>query len=375
MAGIYIHIPFCKQACHYCDFHFSTNQSYKQETVDAICKELQLQVKYLEQEHIETIYFGGGTPSLLSTGQLAQILDQIYSNFKIDDYCEITLEGNPDDLSLDYLRSIRKLGINRLSIGIQSFNDVVLTFLNRAHNSSQSIKVVHDGRHAGFENISIDLIYSIPNPYTQNWLEDLDEIVKLNPEHISAYALTIEEKTVFGNRHKKGTFTKMAEEDQAHQFELLISKLQKHGYEQYEISNFCRDEMYSKHNSNYWRRVKYLGIGPSAHSYNGISRQYNVSNNARYLKALKNGSPFFEKDTLTDQDKVNEYFMTSLRTKWGCDLGFINEKYGVDVFKSKSKYLQKMVESKFIQVDGSVVFLTTQGKLIADKITEDFFIL
>lgn len=279
MAGIYIHIPFCKQACHYCDFHFSTSQQTRVDLIRSITKEIELQKDYLEGEIVQTIYVGGGTPSLLEAHELLSILDTIRSFFPIIPNPEITLEANPDDLTISKLKDLSRLGINRLSIGIQSFHAEFLTFLNRSHDSVTAIECVWHAREIGFKNISIDLIYAIPSESDFQWSEDIRQAIALQPDHISCYALTIEEKTVFGRWAATGKFKATDDDTAARHLEILMTELELAGFDHYEISNFARQGFHAKHNSNYWRQEKYLGVGPSAHSYNGNSRQFNISNN------------------------------------------------------------------------------------------------
>lgn len=374
MAGIYLHIPFCKQACHYCDFHFSTNLSRKNDMVRAIASELALQKNYLLGENISSIYFGGGTPSLLDREELSLIFEAIHGNFTVDTAAEITLEANPDDLSAENLAAFSTSGINRLSIGIQTFNADQLKFLNRAHNADQARNCVILAKEAGFKNISIDLIYAIPSPDHTIWKNDLEVALALDPQHISSYSLTIEPKTVFGTWTKTGKMAAIDEEYAATQFEILMGTLEKHGYEQYEISNFCKPGFISRHNSNYWRQAKYLGVGPGAHSYNHSLRQSNISNNAIYIKSIANGNVPFEEDYLDNTAKVNEYMMTSLRTKWGCDLDYILQKYGINIKMMHLSYISKLLEAKLVFLSGNLLRLTNSGKLIADKIIEDLFI-
>lgn len=320
MAGLYLHIPFCAQACHYCDFHFSTNLRTRSEIVDALRKELGMQQHYLQNEPLATIYFGGGTPSLLDARELEAIFSSIREHFTVEQSAEITLEANPDDLTPQRLESFRNLGINRLSIGIQSFDDDVLKFLNRSHNSQAASQCVIRARQAGFNNISVDLIYAIPGQNDSAWTENIRQAIGLQPNHISSYSLTIEEKTVFGKWSSKGTLNAVSDDIAAVQFETLMTILEKEGFDHYEISNFARPGFQSQHNSSYWRQQKYLGIGPSAHSYNGESRQFNISNNTAYQKAIQTGKIPFEREVLTVEDRINEYLLTGLRTSWGCDL-------------------------------------------------------
>jgi oxygen-independent coproporphyrinogen-3 oxidase len=375
MAGIYIHIPFCKQACYYCDFHFSTNQQQRTELVKAISSELILQKKYLKGEPVETIYFGGGTPSLLHPDELQSILKTIQDNFQLIDFLEITLEANPDDLDKTKLEWLFKSGINRLSIGIQSFQNKILKFLNRAHDATAAIECMALARAAGFTNISIDLIYAIPSQDEEMWIRDIRQAIALVPEHISCYSLTIEEKTVFGKWSVSGKFKSTTDEVAARHLEVLMEELEGAGYEHYEISNFSRPGFQSKHNSSYWKQSLYLGVGPSAHSYNGESRQFNINNNSLYVKALDRGEIPFEKEILTTEDKVNEYILTSLRTQWGTNLEELYSLYKYDLVKEHQAYLTTLFEKGLAVMDTDVLKLTRKGKFLADKISSDLFLL
>jgi oxygen-independent coproporphyrinogen III oxidase len=372
VAGIYIHIPFCKQACHYCDFHFSTNQSQRTAMCKAIAKELALQANYLQGKQISTIYWGGGTPSLLTEAELRIILDSIYQHFSVDENLEQTLEANPDDLTKEKLVLFRSLGFNRLSIGIQSFDDDMLKFFNRAHSAVEALKCVELARESGFNNISIDLIYAIPGQSADDWKKTIQTALTLEPEHISAYSLTIEEKTVFGNWNKKGKLKPAEENDAAIHFTTLMDMLEQHGYEHYEISNFCKPGFYSRHNSSYWKQTHYLGVGPSAHSYNSVSRQANISNNSLYQKSIEAGTVPAEIETLTRENKINEYIFTTLRTSWGCDLSYLNENHGYDL--ASNGILQKMKDQDWMIQLGTILYLTKKGKLLADQIASDLFI-
>ncbi len=372
MAGLYIHIPFCKQACHYCDFHFSTSQDYRAEMCEAIATEIEIQANYLPGELIETIYWGGGTPSLLSARELATIFNAIHKHFSVHGKAEVTLEANPDDLTKQKLRELQVANINRLSIGIQSFDNSTLQFFNRAHTRDDAIRCVADARDVGFANLSLDLIYSIPGRANVVWENDLVQLTKLQPEHVSAYSLTIEDKTVFGKWQKTGKINPIIEAKSVSDFELLIQHLDAGGYEHYEISNFSHPGFVSKHNSNYWRQQSYLGVGPSAHSYNGVSRQFNVSNNHHYMKALGDGRVPFEQEVLTRENKINEYIFTSLRTIWGCDLMYLKSAYEYSLENSPA--LNKTIELQLAVVKDHVVTLTPKGKLLADQIAIDLFV-
>ncbi len=372
MAGLYIHIPFCKQACHYCDFHFSTQLDVRQRLSLAIAKELSLQATYVGGELIETIYFGGGTPSLLSSLELEVIINSIHTHFTLADSVEITLEANPDDLSKEKLVELKQLTINRLSIGIQSFQDATLQFFNRAHNSKQAMACIPTAREVGFDNLSIDLIYGVPEQNPDRWKKDLDQVMEFNPPHISAYSLTIEDKTTFGNWLKKGKIQGVDENESAADFELLLGVLTSSGFDHYEISNFCKPGLHSRHNSSYWKQKKYLGVGPSAHSYNGYSRQSNISNNHLYIKSIEEGVVPFEEEVLTRENKINEYIFTTLRTQWGCDLSYLATSY--DYHLQQSSVLRNLVDKDLVVLNNTTVSLTRKGKLFADQIAADLFV-
>ena len=375
MAGIYFHIPFCKQACHYCDFHFSTNLSIRSAMVESLKKELQLQRHYLKGEKIETIYFGGGTPSLLTSHELSEIMGEVSANFEVFQGAEVTLEANPDDLSLLKLQELFQLGINRLSIGIQSFQDDVLHFLNRAHSSTNAVQCIQDSRKAGFKNISIDLIYAIPGQSEDEWLKNINTAIELYPEHISAYSLTIEPKTVFGNWTSKGKLVPIQDDAAARQLEMLVGILANAGYQQYEVSNFAKPGFESRHNSSYWKRKKYLGVGPSAHSYNGVSRQFNVRNNHTYVKSLTEGIVPFEIEQLSREDHVNEYLLTTLRTSWGANLKVMLNDYQYDLLGNQKNYIQNLLAENLATIEDGALKLTTKGKMMADKISSDLFLI
>jgi oxygen-independent coproporphyrinogen III oxidase len=371
MAGLYIHIPFCKQACHYCDFHFSTNQHDRSEVCQAIAWELGRQKNYLGGEPLETIYFGGGTPSLLSQGELEVIFSSIYSNYNVVDGTEVTLEANPDDLTKEKLKILKQTGVNRLSLGIQSFDDTVLKFFNRAHSAKESIECVALAREVGFANLSLDLIYAVPGQSLNVWEENIKRAVALMPEHISAYSLTIEDKTAFGKWQQQGKLKAVDENESANGFELLTDLLSSSGYEHYEISNFCKPGFYSKHNSSYWKSRKYLGVGPSAHSYDGESRQFNISNNALYLKAVRNGQLSFEREILSRENKINEYIFTTLRTQWGCDLSYLEKTFQYNL--GQMPILTSFVDQQLLTVNGAIAMLTKKGRLLADQISTELF--
>ncbi|MBS1681453.1 MAG: radical SAM family heme chaperone HemW [Bacteroidetes bacterium] len=373
MAGLYLHIPFCKQACYYCDFHFSTRADTKRELISTICTEIEIQKKYLESEPIHTIYFGGGTPSLLSQKEIEDLFNSIHKNFVVDQDAEITLEANPDDLTPENLSMFKNASINRLSIGIQSFDETVLKFLNRAHSAAEAERCIWTARDLGFNNISMDLIFSIPGQTNPMLKTNIDKAVALNPEHISAYSLTIEEKTVFGKWLKNGTLKADTDETAALQMEMVMDSLCKEGYEHYEVSNFCKPGFHSRHNSSYWQQKKYLGVGPSAHSYNGISRQSNISNNPQYVKSIQQGQIPFQFELLSRANKVNEYLLTTLRTSSGCDLSYLRSEFQFDLTIEHKVEIENYLHQGMLLHKENHIVLTPKGKLFADKISADLF--
>ncbi|MEO3405349.1 radical SAM family heme chaperone HemW [Mucilaginibacter sp. CAU 1740] len=372
MAGIYIHIPFCKQACHYCDFHFSTSLKYKDEMLHALLREIKLQKSYLDNETIETIYFGGGTPSVLEGDEISRIINTITELHTVSSTAEITLEANPDDLKADKLRALRNTAVNRFSIGIQSFYDEDLVWMNRVHRAQEAEAAVKRAQDAGFENITVDLIYGYPMLSDTKWKTNLDKVFELNVPHLSSYSMTVEPQTALAAFINKKKQPAMNEQQSAEQFTVLMDAMQAHGFEHYEISNFCKPGHYSRHNSNYWKGVKYLGIGPSAHSYNGDTRTWNVANNARYIQSLETNKIPAETEELTEENRLNEYIMTSLRTIWGLDLDKLNQ-----IAKGASDQLLKeaaeFFEREWITQKEKVIYLTPTGKLYADHIAAELF--
>jgi oxygen-independent coproporphyrinogen-3 oxidase len=375
---LYLHIPFCKQACHYCDFHFSTNLSQKSALVDAICTEIALQKDYLPAKTLETIYFGGGTPSLLTASELGQLFETIHRYFSVASTAEITLEANPDDLTADKLDQLRPF-VNRLSIGIQTFDDETLRWMNRAHSAIEAERCIQLARDAGFETMSVDLIYGIPDQQAQRqpggiWQTDLQKMLSLDVPHLSAYALTIEPDTAFGRWQQKGKLAALDENLAAEQFEELTKVLALAGYEHYEISNFAKPGQYARHNTAYWQRKAYLGVGPSAHSYNGVSRQYTVANNAQYISAIRRGEVPATLERLSVSDQVNDYLLTGLRTKWGCSLRELSVLLSADFAKTQANDLQAMYEAGWLMQDGNYLRLTEAGKLFADRVAASLFV-
>ncbi len=374
MAGIYLHIPFCKKACHYCDFHFSTSPQYKDQMLNALSQEIGLRKNYLAGETIETIYFGGGTPSLLSADELQILIGAITDLYEVSPTAEITLEANPDDLSPQKVREFRQTLINRFSIGIQSFFEEDLKWMNRAHTAPEaqsSIKRVQD---AGFENITADLIYGYPLLSKPKWEHNIQQLIELNIPHISSYSMTVEPATALSSFIKKGEQKPMDEGQSSAQFLILMEQLTEAGFEHYEISNFAKPGLYSKHNSNYWEGVSYLGIGPSAHSFNGESRQWNVSNNSKYIDQIQLKKIPAEMEMLSTENRINEYIMTSLRTSKGMSLQKITERFGSDYANEVRNGLEPFADKNWINLKEQIVTLTTDGKLFADHIASELFI-
>ena len=371
---LYLHIPFCRQACHYCDFHFSTSLKAKQDIVQAICQEIALQKNYLQDKNLETIYFGGGTPSLLEEEDLALIFENISKHFTLRPDIEITLEANPDDLTKEKVTLLKKYKINRLSIGIQSFHEPHLRSLNRVHTSQEAENCVKISQDVGIDNITIDLIYAIPAENHAIFELDLQKAVALNTNHISAYCLTIEPKTVFGKWLKQGKIQTIDDDFSATQFEMLANHLVQNGFEQYEICSFSKDNYFSRHNTSYWKQEEYLGIGPSAHSYNHRSRQYNVANNGQYLKSLQQNLVPYEVENLSIEDKVNEYLLIGLRTKWGCNIQKINELSNQLFQKQNTFEVEKQIREGFLMIENNTLLLTHKGKLFADRVASDLFL-
>jgi oxygen-independent coproporphyrinogen-3 oxidase len=374
MAGIYIHIPFCKKACHYCDFHFSTSPVYKDQMVRALRSELILKKDYVGTEQIETIYFGGGTPSVLSADELGMLIHEITEYYPVSASPEITLEANPDDLSPQKVKELRQIPVNRFSLGIQSFFEEDLKWMNRAHNAAEahgSIKRVQD---AGFENITADLIYGFPLLSDEKWEYNVRQLIELQIPHISSYAMTVEPATALAAHIKQGVQKPMNESQSASQFMMLMEELAVAGFEHYEISNFAKPGWHSKHNSNYWEGISYIGIGPSAHSYNGESRQWNVSNNMKYISALEGNKIPFEIEHLTMANRINEYIMTSLRTSKGMDLNLISQRFHNDYNSQILESLDPFFEKEWVIINDRKVTLSKQGKLFADHIASELFV-
>ncbi len=372
MAGIYIHIPFCKKLCFYCDFYHVVSVKDNSAFIDALLKEASLRKDYLENEPVSTIYLGGGTPSVFSIKELETILNTLYKLFKVTDDCEITIELNPDDVQSGYLEGLKSHKINRISLGIQSWRDSDLKLMNRRHDAAQAVIALKETLAAGFENVTIDLIYGIPGMTLKEWESNLDFSFSFDIKHLSAYHLTFEEGTVFGKMLEKEMISEIDEDDSAAQFNLLVEKAGSAGFIQYEISNFGKPGFFSIHNSNYWKQVSYLGLGPSAHSFNGFSRQWNVRDLKGYIKAVNAGESFFESEELDTKTRFNEYIMTSLRTMWGIDLEYVEamfEKEGYDYVMNIS---EKFKNYGLMKLEKKSLVLTNQGKLISDNIISEF---
>ena len=373
MSGIYIHIPFCKKACTYCDFHFSTTfEKYRTQLIDAICLEIKTRQTYVPSKQINTIYFGGGTPSLLNNEELSKILNQIHTVFTVNSSAEITLEANPDDINEQKLNEWQSHGINRLSIGVQSFRESDLRWMNRAHKIEDAHNALRSAKNKGFE-LSLDLMYGIPNLSKSEWIKNIESALDYHPEHISAYCLTVEENTALYKQVKTGKVALSTNEEEAEQFSILQHTLIKYGYEHYEISNFAKNQKYAKHNSNYWLGQPYLGLGPSAHSYNVNSRSWNIKNNSRYIQKINNNESVTETEVLSQTDIFNESLLIGLRTKWGVNLTQLQEEL---VIRSEFQaQLNNILSENKAYISENHLILTNEGKAYADAIAAQLFIV
>lgn len=373
MSGIYIHIPFCKKACTYCDFHFSTTfEKYRTQLIDAICIEIKTRQTYVPSKQINTIYFGGGTPSLLNNEELSKILNQIHTVFTVNSSAEITLEANPDDINEQKLNEWQSHGINRLSIGVQSFRESDLRWMNRAHKIEDAHNALRSAKNKGFE-LSLDLMYGIPNLSKSEWIKNIESALDYHPEHISAYCLTVEENTALYKQVKTGKVALSTNEEEAEQFSILQHTLIKYGYEHYEISNFAKNQKYAKHNSNYWLGQPYLGLGPSAHSYNVNSRSWNIKNNSRYIQKINNNESVTETEVLSQTDIFNESLLIGLRTKWGVNLTQLQEEL---VIRSEFQaQLNNILGENKAYISENHLILTNEGKAYADAIAAQLFIV
>jgi len=374
MAGIYIHIPFCKQACYYCDFHFSTSLKKKGDLLSCLIKELEIRRTELENKQVESVYFGGGTPSLLTSIEITALLDTIGSNYMLIDTPEITLEANPDDLDYVKLVDLKNAGINRLSIGIQSFYNDDLKVMNRAHNAHEAHKSLNEAsKH--FSNITIDLIYGIPGMSVDKWRSNLEQTFNYEVSHISSYALTVEPKTALANFIEKGKYPHVDDELALKHFQELVALTNEKGYIHYEISNFGKEGFFSKHNSNYWKGIPYLGIGPSAHSYNGDQRSWNINNNSKYIEAISNDQLPQQNEVLSINDRFNELLLIGLRTIWGIDLKAIELQFGVAYVDHLKFSGEALIEQEMIQLNNGILTLTNKGKFLADGIASQLFMI
>jgi len=373
MAGIYLHIPFCKQACYYCNFHFSTSTKQQSALVEQLINEIDIQKNYLGSQPISSIYFGGGTPSLLSEAELNRLMNKVHGLFSINTDAEITLEANPDDLSPEKLAELKATGINRLSIGIQSFHEEDLKWMNRAHNSEQALNCIRNAQAAGFNNLSIDLMYGGPTLTDEGWEENVKLATTSGVTHLSCYAMTVEPGTALDNFIKKKKMEPVDNDKAARHFKQLMEWTATAGYEHYEISNFALPGCHSRHNSSYWQGQHYLGLGPSAHSFNGHSRQWNIANNALYIKSLEQGTIPFELEELTPEMQLNEYIMTALRTSAGCHLSTVRKRFGNTKADELLKNAQEFIEKGWMTNENQVLVLTREGRLFADGIASDLF--
>jgi oxygen-independent coproporphyrinogen-3 oxidase len=371
MAGIYVHIPFCRKLCAYCNFYHVISPGDHTEFIKALLHEAEMRQEYVRNESVSTIYIGGGTPSVLSVKELEIILNYLKKHFNVEPGSEITVELNPDDITGKYSDGLKKAGFNRISLGIQSWRDEDLRLLNRRHTSAKAEKSLQEILNRGFENVSVDLIYGIPGMGIKDWESNINKTLGFDIKHLSAYHLTIEPETVLGKMKGKGKIKEIDEELSIAEFNLLIKKTESAGFNQYEISNFCKKGYYSVHNSNYWKQVPYIGLGPSAHSFNGYSRQWNVSDVNKYIKQVHEGKLFYEKEELDTRKRFNEYIMTSLRTMWGIDLEYVEkmfEKEGYDYIVNMS---DKFIDYGMIKREKTNLVLTNQGKMISDNIISE----
>jgi len=393
LAGIYIHIPFCKQSCSYCDFHFSTSLKHKKELIQGLLKEIE-QRKNLLTGKINTIYFGGGTPSILEEDDLLVVVDALHKNYDIASEIEFTLECNPDDLTKIKLKELQNAGVNRLSIGVQSFNNEELKFFNRAHNSAVAESSIKRSQDVGFDNITIDLIYGSSILTEKGWLENLHKVNEFNVPHLSAYGLTVEPKTKLAHQIDSGQLPQLNDDNMIAQFKTLIEQTKAFGMTQYEISNFGKEGFYSKHNSNYWKGEEYLGFGPSAHSYlkgtssekglrgelkkdviNVPKRVWNVANNIKYIKAIANKEAYSEEEIIDEKTAFNEYVLTRLRTTWGIDTAYLVNNYSEEINTHFNTEIKQYLNSSYLEVENNTITLTQEGIFIADKITSDLFLV
>jgi len=375
MSGIYFHIPFCKQLCHYCAFHKSISLQAKERMLSCLKKELIQRIDYLEGENIDSIYFGGGTPSVYSPIEIQSLINEVSKHFTIEKKAEITLEANPDDLTHNYLKELKATAVNRLSIGIQSFHDEDLILMNRRHTGQQAYDTIKRAQDYGFDNISIDQIYGVPGLTFEKWQQNLEKVFELDIQHISSYHLMYDPNTVFSHKLKKGTLKEVDEEVSLAQYKYLIAEAKKHDFVHYEISNFSKIGLESRHNSSYWQQKKYLGLGPSAHSYNINRREWNVSDNHKYMKAIEKGGSYSEFEELSFNDRFNDYVLTTLRTMWGLDLELVKEEFGELYYKYCLEKSDKYIKSQDVRIENEHIILTDKGVFISNDVMSDFFYL
>lgn len=372
MAGIYIHIPFCNSKCAYCGFYSIASQKQKSAFLEALHTEIALRTDYLNGEEIGTIYFGGGTPSVLSVEEIKGILESVFRHYKVNSAAEITLEANPDTLNPDYLQDLRKLGINRLSIGIQSFFDDDLKYLSRRHDSNHAKQCINWAKQAGFDSLTLDLIYGLPTATAEKWNQNLDLFFETQAQHLSAYALTVEPNTILAKQIASQQLQPVNEDDAVRDYEILCQRAKENGFLHYEISNFAKPGFRSKHNCSYWNRTPYAGFGPSAHSFDGVSRQWNVGNLSQYI-ASHDSPNLFEKEILTPEERYDEYVMTSLRTMWGCDLKYMEREMGKRFSDFCLKQAQKPLSQGMLTQTNEFLYLTDAQMLFADGVAEALF--
>lgn len=374
MAGIYIHIPFCGQLCTYCDFHFSTSLKDKETMVDAIITELEIRRDYLGNEKVKTLYFGGGTPSILSTKQISKITDKVKQLWRVNDFEEFTIEANPEDLTQEYLESLKTIGVTRLSIGIQSFDDEILKFMNRRHTAKKGFDTVVLAKELGFKNITIDLIYGIENMSEESWTNSIKRALSLNIQHISAYHLTINKGSVLGHKLIKNEVKEVEDNISQRDFDILKKEVKEAGFIHYEVSNFAKENYFAIHNSSYWSGEIYLGVGPSAHSYNKTSRSWNISNNRRYIESLSQGVVPSQSEILCEEQIYNEHIMTSLRTIWGVDIDKIESLFCQEICNHFKKESKKLIKKGDLEIENKRVFINESRFLVSDYIISQLFI-
>ena len=375
MAGIYVHIPYCKKKCIYCDFYFKINADDMHDMISCINKELVSRKNYLKSSRVKTIYFGGGTPSILTKQNIKTILKTIYDNYKVCENLEITLEANPDDLNRKKIADFFNIGINRLSIGVQSFKDDDLIFLNRNHSREDAIRSIKIAQEIGYKNISVDLMYGLPKQSLKDWEDNLNLLFDLNIQHLSAYMLTLEKKTKLFEYVKKNKVKMIDDLTIINQYYKLLSIAKKNNFVQYEISNFAKNNTLSKHNTSYWQNKLFLGVGPSAHSFDYTSRRWNIASNKKYIEKLNNNNIYFKEEILTISQKFNEYILTNLRTKWGININTIKSRFGGKYASHTKKMMQKWSEKNYIKENNETVILTDEGSVFADKIISDLFLV